>query len=164
MILHWKISPYFYGVPPNIRKVKIRNHPFMRGVGSFKKYVCSKLPVFEPPPPLFVPVSFTLSPPSPSPPPSRQTYCLNEPFVFLYNTWFIYNVDISSNFTNLPPFLKIFGKALTHLKKWRMSLKMILTFYNIKCLFTFQRAFYGIQEWKQSMFYKCRTCLGYLTK
>ena len=35
-------------------------------MGSFKKYVRSKLPVFDPPPPLFVPVRFICTPLPPS--------------------------------------------------------------------------------------------------
>ena len=115
-MLHWKISPYFYCILPNIRKGKIRNHPFMRsGVWSwsFKKYVCSKLPALnplspcsflfvlhEPPSPLPqcmfalvswlpllslpLPVCFSLLFKDLPPPPSRQTYFLNEPCVFFY--------------------------------------------------------------------------------
>ena len=37
-------------------------------------------------------------------------------------------------------------------------------FLQYKMLIHISKSFYGIQECKQSMFYKCKTCLGYLTK
>ena len=154
--------------------MKIRNHPFTRDVGSFKKYVCLKLPVFEPPSPLFVPVCFVCTPNPPllvhfsllfkDPPPSRQTYFLNEPCVFFYNTWFVYNVDFLQFYKPPPSIFQSIWESSYSLEKMKDVPENDSNFLQYKMLIHISKSFYGIQECKQSMFYKCKTCLGYLTK